>query len=141
MEKDYTLLELDKFATYTEIKNAYRRKILQYHPDKSHMPSTSNKFIKFKQAYDNIMASLKRGKGKYKNIHHSIKITSDMANDINKVEFKRLRFKIVNGHYKEYIEQKTIMIPPNIPQIIYKEEGDQPVGYEIAGDLVLDILC
>ena len=41
-----------------------------------------------------------------------------MANDINKVEFKRLRFKMIDGHYKEYIEQKTILIPPNIYQIV-----------------------
>ena len=59
--KDYLLLDLDQFASYTEIKNAYRQKILRYHPDKSHLP-TSHKFIKFKRAYDNIMRSLKRGK-------------------------------------------------------------------------------
>ena len=147
METDYSTLGLDKFATYTEIKNAYRQKILLYHPDKLTTTMENNKtnspnstqFIKIKQAYDNILRSIKRGKGKYKNIQHCIKLTPDMANDMNKIEFKRLRYKMIDGHYKEYMENKTILIPPNIYQIIYKDQADQPVGYEIPGDLILNI--
>ena len=145
MEKDYKLLDLDiSTATLTEIKNAYRLKLLRYHPDKSGTMSTKHEFVKIKSAYDNIIRSLKSIKHnkKYPDIHHKIKISLHMAMHINKIEFKRIRFKILNGNFKEYIETKTLLIPPNMRRIVYKEAGDQPVGFDKPGDVILYVtLC
>ena len=138
MDEDYNLLGLDKFATYTEIKSAYRKKLLLYHPDKSKTHS-EKQFIELKQSYNNIISSLTKGKGKYRNLHHQISIKLHMSLNINKIEFKRVRFTFKNGKYKEHIETKTIFIPPNMRKIVYKEEGDQPVGFSTPGDLILDV--
>lgn len=57
---DYKILEISKNATEEEVKKAYRKMAVKYHPDKvSHMgeeykKSATEKFQKTKDAYENI---------------------------------------------------------------------------------------
>ncbi|ORX68527.1 DnaJ-domain-containing protein [Linderina pennispora] len=46
----YVILGVDTAATPGEIKRAYRRLALQYHPDRS--PTTSQRFVSIQHAYD-----------------------------------------------------------------------------------------
>lgn len=49
----YTILELEPSATMLEIKKAYRRLALQYHPDKNqHDPYAAAQFSEIKEAYE-----------------------------------------------------------------------------------------
>lgn len=60
IDKDYKILEIDPNATEEEIKKAYRRMAMKYHPDKvSHLgedfqKAANEKFQKVNEAYENI---------------------------------------------------------------------------------------
>lgn len=59
-EGDYKILEIDKSASDEEVKKAYRKMAVRYHPDKvAHLGDdvkreAEQKFVKLQEAYDNI---------------------------------------------------------------------------------------
>ncbi len=63
VDGDYKILEITKGATESEIKKAYRKMAIKYHPDKvAHMGdeykvSAKEKFQKVQEAYENIKKS------------------------------------------------------------------------------------
>ena len=65
VDSDYKILEIDKSASVEEIKRAYRRMAVKYHPDKvvhmgeEYKEAAKQKFQKVQEAYENI----KRQKG------------------------------------------------------------------------------
>ena len=58
----YTTLQIQSGASPSEIKTAYRRLALRYHPDKNSSPLAEEKFKKINEAYETLMKSAK-GKG------------------------------------------------------------------------------
>lgn len=52
-EDPYTVLEINRFASTEDVKKAYRRLCLKYHPDKC--GGDSEQFIKVQNAYDKLM--------------------------------------------------------------------------------------
>lgn len=59
----YTILEIDEKATDEEVKKAYRKMVVKYHPDKlqhleeSHQKAGKEKFLKVQEAYEKIKKS------------------------------------------------------------------------------------
>lgn len=51
----YHILGINKNATDAEIKMAYHKLILRYHPDRNKDPDSISKFREIQQAYDNII--------------------------------------------------------------------------------------
>lgn len=57
---DYTILEIEKNCNDDEVKKAYRRMAIKYHPDKvshlgeEHQKAANGKFQRMQQAYENI---------------------------------------------------------------------------------------
>ena len=57
----YKLLELTKTATEAEIKKAYRRLAMKYHPDRNQEdPAAEHKFKECKEAYEVLTDPQKR---------------------------------------------------------------------------------
>ena len=48
----YKILELDSTATLKDIKKAYRKLALQWHPDRNHSPEAEDMFKKIAEAYE-----------------------------------------------------------------------------------------
>ena len=61
MKRDYyEILGVDRNVSAPELKKAFKRLAIKYHPDKNNDSIESNKiFIKIKSAYENIMESKK----------------------------------------------------------------------------------
>lgn len=57
----YTLLNLKQDASLSEIKKAYRKQALLYHPDRNKHPDAIDLFLKIDEAYD-YLVKLKTGK-------------------------------------------------------------------------------
>lgn len=61
MGKDYyKVLGIQKGASEEEIKKAYRKQALRYHPDKNKSPGAEEKFKEIAEAYDVLSDSKKK---------------------------------------------------------------------------------
>lgn len=67
----YELLDINRNATLLEIKKAFRKKALVFHPDKNKSAEAHEIFIKLNQAYEILSHSVKRKK--YDNLLNSEK--------------------------------------------------------------------
>ena len=56
----YNVLEVSPEASLEEIKKAYRKLSLKYHPDKNSDPSASDKFSELTDAYETLSNPNKR---------------------------------------------------------------------------------
>jgi DnaJ homolog subfamily B member 4 len=59
-ETYYNILNIETNATQTEIKKAYRRLSMQWHPDKNKTPDAEDKFKKISKAYEILSDDVKK---------------------------------------------------------------------------------
>ncbi len=56
----YEILEVDKKASQNDIKSAYRRLVMLYHPDKNKLPEAEEMFKEIAEAYSVLSDPSKR---------------------------------------------------------------------------------
>ncbi len=62
MKEEYETLRLSPGAAEKDVKKAYRRLALQYHPDVCKGSNCGVQFLKINQAYEAVMSSLEKAK-------------------------------------------------------------------------------
>uniref|UniRef100_A0A6C0M008 J domain-containing protein n=1 Tax=viral metagenome TaxID=1070528 RepID=A0A6C0M008_9ZZZZ len=115
----YEILEIKKTASNNEIKKAYKRLALKYHPDKTHNTDTCQDFHLVQMAYEILIDDVKRKQydeltcSKKINIIQCIKtLINDLVKqkDISEIILdEQLRGFVIRGEYKyikDYIIQK-----------------------------------
>lgn len=56
----YEILEIQQTATLADIKKAYRKLAMKYHPDRNRHTDTKSKFIEVQRAYDTLSDTNKK---------------------------------------------------------------------------------
>jgi DnaJ-class molecular chaperone len=101
----YEILGLEKNVSETEIKKAYRKLSLKYHPDKSSEPGTEEKFKEISKAYSILSDSDKRRDydlGKEEN-------DENRFGDLSASELKEVLINDVKEFFQENrISEKTL---------------------------------
>lgn len=111
----YEVLNICYDATDKDIKNAYRRLILKYHPDKNKYSNSSDEFLKIKYAYDILYDNTKKkiydnvffGKNNIKN--HNIKNHNIKNYNHWNFSFNNITHKMVNFISETDIDKLILM--------------------------------
>ena len=96
MINHYQILNISENATIEEIKIAYRKLAILYHPDKNKNIDANQKFVKIKNSYDVLLDPIKRKKFD------------------KELEIQRLQSKIYNE-----LNKKTIKLNFSLPLTLF----------------------
>ena len=100
METYYDILQIEKNASNDEIKRAYRKLAIKYHPDKN--PNDTAIFIKIKEAYETLIDPIKRST--YDMEINDDDIFSNMSNIFGNKENMNLQQVLLNDFLMNNME-------------------------------------
>lgn len=108
LSKYYKVLGLQPGASEQEIKRAYRKLALKYHPDKNPSPEAWDKFIAISEAYDTLLS----GKIDWTKIKPGVKKEESEAE--REAYYKRYRGKMSYEERKAFYEKMKSRIDPEV---------------------------
>lgn len=114
MSDYYSILGIEKSSSQNEIKKAYRKLALKYHPDKNNSDEAKNKFNEISQAYNNIIDKPKNNQINQQELFSKLFGNMQMYNvpDIfmtqlpSQTTYTSKTIEIVNGKIIEKITEK-----------------------------------
>lgn len=159
MNDPYEILEIDKNASFIDIKKSYVKLVKKYHPDKNNDENANEKFINIQKAYKKL--SNKKSNNLYLNILDDLYKEGIFSNYINLLYnnsiynyngenntivincsleemyigcVKTINYnrRICNSHTNQIIENKTIKLTIN-----QKNYNNQKIIYKNFGDGVI----
>lgn len=104
MINHYQILNISENATVEEIKIAYRKLAILYHPDKNKNIDANQKFVKIKNSYDVLLDPIKRKK--FDKELEIQRLQSKIYNELNKKTIKPQHHKA----QKKYGLRKFILV-------------------------------
>lgn len=101
----YECLDLKSDASQEDIKKAYRKLAMKYHPDKNHNdPSTTKRFQQISEAYEILSDPIKREQYEQNKNFHDVDITNSFFDNIVSSLFSMVHIdKVINVTYTELI--------------------------------------
>jgi DnaJ-class molecular chaperone len=92
-ERYFKILEVDQNISLAELKSVFRRKAIQFHPDKNNSKDAHENFILIKEAYDKIQLFLNASQKNEEFINYN-------QNQPSSYQRKSHEYKNYNYHYK-----------------------------------------
>ena len=112
----YNILNINKDASYDDIKKAYYKLALKYHPDKNKDNNAEEKFKEISEAYEILSDENKRLS--YDNNNLNINTFSN-ANDIFNKVFQNHNFNInINNMFNRFNNMNSIQTMKSVQTII-----------------------
>lgn len=132
----FKILSVDKNATTDQIKKAYRKLALKYHPDVCKEPNAHEKFIQIQEAYEILQDIETRVKYKYLyDLHYQTQPKTDFQKEYGKTreaEFNKYRQAATESAVKKS-KEKFSTFKENVGQAIGK-------GFNLATDIYAVII-
>ena len=100
-ENYYTILQVSPNASFEEIKKAYRKLAMQFHPDRQQSELTENKFLQIQKAYQVLSNPVERQKFHYSRFHSLIQKSSLNSSKELVTELKNIAdISTAAGHFR-----------------------------------------
>ncbi len=122
----YTILQVPPTATMVEIKKAYRKLALQYHPDRNlNDEAATNQFLEIKKAYEVLGNAAKRQQYSFdhwqqkrnQQTHYEpvtpqfiLKKTQDLANHVSSIDVFRMSYEALYLQIMEILSEENILV-------------------------------
>tara|TARA_B110000208_G_scaffold191674_1_gene259499 strand:- start:526 stop:1341 length:816 start_codon:yes stop_codon:yes gene_type:complete len=110
MKKYYDILGIDKTANLSEIKNAYRKLAVKYHPDKNSEMNASEMFIEITEAYNYLIEN-----------HNNNFKENFLKEFLNKENFNKSINMFFNAfiHKNKYYDDKIIYLECSLEELYF----------------------
>jgi curved DNA-binding protein CbpA len=135
----YTILQVPPTATMVEIKKAYRKLALQYHPDKNpDNELAASRFLEIKKAYEVLGNTAKRRQYTYENWQQArnapanyepvtpqliLKKTKNLADHVATIDIFRMSHEVLYRQVKEILSEENLSA--------LQQAGDNTINKEI----------
>jgi molecular chaperone DnaJ len=143
MKDYYEILDIKKESTEEEIKKAYHKLALKYHPDKNKDDKEKEeKFKKISEAYDTLKDKNKRKEYDMRNANYANSFNQgfDFSNFFHNKKATNVNFYTVNLH----LSLEDIYFEKEVERVIVEDEKCQTCngkGYENKDDCVFCNIC